>query len=328
MFMNTKQAVAVLSLFAAILLSSGPLMAQSGSNKRNMVYFIADGPSHGYGEHDHKAGTTLLARKLDKNHPHLKTKVYTNGWPGGVKPFARAAAVVMYCDGGGGHVAMGHLDQLDQLTEQGVGIVNLHYAVEIPKGKPGDQFLKSVGGYFETHYSVNPYWTVKADDLPDHPITNGVEPFQIYDEWYYHMRFRDGMKNLLPVLADLPPKDTLLGRGWKPGKDSTPHHGNKYVWNSVVKKKQPQVTAWASKGPNGQRGFGFTGGHYHRNWAHDQVRKLVLNAITWAAHAKIPSNGITSKTPTVKELEMNHNEDGSMNEKKVKKLIEKWNGSN
>ncbi len=324
--MNKRYAITFVFLFAAGLLTTGTLMAQSGASDRNMVYFIADGPSHGFGEHDHRAGTTLLARKLEKNHPNLNTKVYKNGWPDGVKPFARAASIVMYCDGGGGHVAMGHMDQLNQLTEQGVGIVNLHYAVEIPKGEPGNQFLKSVGGYFETHYSVNPYWTIKADDFPNHPITNGLQPFQVHDEWYYHMRFREGMKNILPILADRPPKETLLGRGWKPGKDSESHHGNKHVWNSLVKKKQPQVTAWASKGPNGQRGFGFTGGHYHKNWAHDQFRKLVLNAITWTAHAEIPSSGIPSKTPTVEELEMNQDEDGSYDEEKLRKQIRKWNG--
>ncbi len=325
-----KRLHVVFALILLFLMFSSPdvLVAQSGSSSRNMVYFIADGPSHGYGAHDHRAGTTLLARKLERNHPRLKTKVYKNGWPGGVKPFARAAAVVMYCDGGSGHVAMGHMQELDQLTEMGVGIVNLHYAVEIPKGKPGDQFLKSVGGYFEAHYSVNPHWTLSPQELPDHPITRGVEPFEIHDEWYYHMRFRKKMQNVTPILFDLPPKNTLLGRGWKPGKDSTSHHGNQHVYEAVVEKERPQVTAWASLGPNGQRGFGFTGGHFHKNWAHDQFRKLVLNAITWAAHAEIPSEGLTSDTPTVEELEMNHDENGSFNKEKLRGQIRKWNGQN
>jgi hypothetical protein len=33
--------------------------------------------------------------------------------------------------------------------------------------------------------------------------------------------------------------------------------------------------------PNGGRGFGFTGGHKHVNWADDNFRKVVLNGLLW-----------------------------------------------
>ena len=38
------------------------------------------------------------------------------------------------------------------------------------------------------------------------------------------------------------------------------------------------------------------------NWMNDDYRKLVLNAIVWAAHADVPSAGVLSKTPTEDEL--------------------------
>ena len=47
------------------------------------------------------------------------------------------------------------------------------------------------------------------DEFPEHPITRGVEPFEINDEWYYHMRFVDGMDGVTPILTDLPPRETL-----------------------------------------------------------------------------------------------------------------------
>ena len=31
----------------------------------------------------------------------------------------------------------------------------------------------------------------------------------IYDEWYFHMRFRDGMKGVLPILSAVPPASTM-----------------------------------------------------------------------------------------------------------------------
>ena len=60
--------------------------------------------------------------------------------------------------------------------------------------------------------------------------------------------------------------------------------------------------AWVYQRPDGGHGFGFTGGHSHWNWAHDDYRKLVLNAIAWVARLEVPADGVTSKTPTVEEL--------------------------
>ena len=42
------------------------------------------------------------------------------------------------------------------------------------------------------------------------------------------------------------------------------------------------------KAEDGGRGIGFVGGHYHRNWAIDDFRKLVLNSIVWLARADVP----------------------------------------
>ena len=47
--------------------------------------------------------------------------------------------------------------------------------------------------------------------------------------------------------------------------------------------------------PDGGRGFGFTGAHFHNNWANDDFRKLVLNAILWVAKADVPKGGVKSQ---------------------------------
>ncbi|MEZ6068029.1 MAG: hypothetical protein R3B90_20475 [Planctomycetaceae bacterium] len=52
------------------------------------------------------------------------------------------------------------------------------------------------GGYFEPHWSVNPHWTAKFENLPEHPITQGVGTIEVNDEWYYHMRFVDELKGV------------------------------------------------------------------------------------------------------------------------------------
>jgi type 1 glutamine amidotransferase len=53
--------------------------------------------------------------------------------------------------------------------------------------------------------------------------------------------------------------------------------------------------AWAAERENGGRGFGFTGGHFHRNWADDNFRRLVLNALVWVAHGEVPTGGVNSQ---------------------------------
>jgi len=52
---------------------------------------------------------------------------------------------------------------------------------------------------------------------------------------------------------------------------------------------------WAVERPDGGRGFGFTGGHFHVNWGNDQQRKTILNAFLWLAKAEAPQNGVEPK---------------------------------
>lgn len=63
--------------------------------------------------------------------------------------------------------------------------------------------------------------------------------------------------------------------------------------------------AWASERKNGQRGFGFTGGHFHWNWGNENFRRIVLNAIVWAAHGEVPSDGIQDQPISLEQLEEN-----------------------
>lgn len=298
-----------LSLFLLSLLISGGLLTaflpasalQSGSLSpasvpaRKRVVFVAGRCSHGAGEHEHKAGCLLLAKRLKEAVPSLDTEVFADGWPASSKAFDGAAAVVIYGDGGNGHLVLNHLEPVNALMKKGVGLVCIHYAVEVPKGPAGDYFLDWIGGYFETFWSVNPVWTATYERLPRHAITNGVKPFTINDEWYYHMRFRAQMDGVTPILTTVPPASTLERK-------DGPHEGNPAV---RAEAGQPQHTAWCRERPDGGRGFGITGGHYHRVWADDNVRKLVLNAIAWVAKADVPANGIGSSTPTQDEMGQN-----------------------
>lgn len=260
--------------------------------EKKKVIFMAGTPSHGYGAHEHHAGCLLLARSLEEASPDFETVVYQNGWPEDPAAFDDADTIVMYCDGGPRHPVNKHLDQVDRLAKKGVGIICLHYGVEVPKGASGEKLLNWIGGYFEEWWSVNPHWVADFKRLPKHPITNGVKPFAIDDEWYYHMRFREGMQGVTPILTAIPPASTLSR------KDGA-HSGNPHVRKEQGK---PQHMAWAFDRPDGGRGFGFTGGHYHWNWGDPNFRRLVLNAIAWTAGSDVPVNGIDDPTVYYEDL--------------------------
>jgi len=269
------------------------------------IVFLAGKPSHGYASHEHYAGCMLLAKSLEDASDNIETEVYKYDWPKEENWFEGVDAIVMYCDGGKGHPVNKHLDEIDKLAAKGVGIVCIHYGVEVPKGESGKMFLKWIGGYFETDWSVNPHWTAKFEKIPDHDITRGVKPFSMNDEWYYHMRFRTEMKGVTPILSAIPPATTL-------SRPDGPHSGNPHVRKTAGK---PQHVAWASENDGGGRGFGFTGGHFHWNWGDQNFRKLVLNAIVWTAKGEVPKNGMEDKSKTLNDLKDNQDYDPPKNYK-------------
>src|SRR5262249_47370497 len=136
------------ALCAALMLAT---LAAHAEDKKKIV-FVAGTPSHGPAQHEHNAGSLLLKKCLDKV-PGIETVAYTNGWPKDPNAFDGAAAIVLYMDGGPGHLAIqdNHLQQLNEAMKRGAGLACLHYAVEVPVHKGGMEFLNWIGGYFETN---------------------------------------------------------------------------------------------------------------------------------------------------------------------------------
>ena len=260
------------------------------------IVFLAGKPSHGYGAHEHYAGCRLLAQSLQDKLGYT-CEIVRAPYPDDDALLQDADAVVVYCDGGSGHLLIPVMERFDRLMKKGMGLACLHYGVEVPAGKPGDHFLDWIGGYFEMHWSVNPHWTADFKSFPDHAVCRGVKPFAINDEWYFHMRFRPNMQGVTPLLSAHPPESTMQ-RG------DGPHSGNPHV-RAAVARGEIQHVAWAAERPDSGRGFGFTGGHVHWNWGDDNFRRLVLNAIVWVAGDEVPTNGVGSDTPSRTQLEEN-----------------------
>src|SRR5687768_3577118 len=96
-----------LRLMLITLLALLPRIAFGADAEKKKVLFIAGGPSHGFGAHDHLSGCNLLANKLKEAKPGYDTLV-SQGWPKDEKQLDGVDAVVMYCDGGPRHLGIPH----------------------------------------------------------------------------------------------------------------------------------------------------------------------------------------------------------------------------
>ncbi|MBG29866.1 MAG: hypothetical protein CMI31_07680 [Opitutae bacterium] len=261
------------------------------------VVFISGKPSHGRMKHEHRAGNMILAKALNESKLKVECVLVPHyGYPKDESVFEGASTVVIFCTGHGGHVLNPKLKEFDALMKKGVGVVMIHWATEAVKGEPGNRFLQWMGGFCDLNWSVNPHWTPSFKAVK-HPIWNGVKPFSLNDEWYYHMRFVDKLKGVTPILTDLPPPETLRRRDGA-------RSGNPAVRKAVANGESQHV-AWAYERKDGGRGFGFTGGHEHKNWKDDNYRTIMLNAILWTAKVDIPEDGVPSSKLTDEDITAN-----------------------
>ena len=288
-----KNIIINLSVLAG-LLSGVPIEA---ADKKAKVVFISGKPSHGRLAHEHRAGNMILAKRLNESGLPIEAVLVPHyGYPKDESILKDADTIVIFCTGHGGHLLNPKLKEFDALMKKGMGVVMIHWATEAIKGDPGNKFIEWMGGFCDLNWSVNPHWTPKFK-AREHSIWNGVKPFSVNDEWYYHMRFVKDLKGVTPILTDVPLTKTLK-------RPDGARSGNPAVRKAVANGESQHV-AWAYERPDGARGFGFTGGHVHMNWQHDDNRKLMLNAILWTANVEIPKGGVPSKTPSKEEMHSN-----------------------
>lgn len=276
-------------LCSTILLGAGPTWAA-----RKSIVFLPGRQSHGWTGHAYAADCKLLAGILNKNVPGIEAVVIEGGWPKDTSVLETAAAIIIACDGNSLIGSESNWKALDAIADKGVGLGFLHYSLD-PGKRYGSYMLDWIGGYYEQHWSVNPHWRAEFKTLPSHPVTRGVEPFTASDEWYYHMRFREKMQGVTPILTAVPPDSTRQ-------RPDGPHSNNPTVRS---RKGMPEHVAWVYQRPDGGRGFGCTGGHTHWVYAQDDFRKLMLNTICWIAHVEVPADGVATTTPTAAEMEAN-----------------------
>lgn len=264
--------------------------------KPKKLVLIAGTPSHPPGMHEHNAGVQLFKKCLE-GVKGLEVSFILNGYPKDDTALDTADGIMVYADGGRGHplVQGERLKRINDLIAKGVGLFCCHFGVEVPKGDAGDRFRDWIGGCYEHEWSCNPMWKADFKELPKHPITRGVKPFAIHDEWYFNMRFRPEMKGVTPILSATPTDAT------RDGPYVYPKGPYKHIQDA---KGRIEHMMWCTERTDGGRGVGFTGGHFHKNWGDDNFRKAVLNALLWISKCEVPETGVESEL-TAEDLAKN-----------------------
>ena len=276
---------------------ASPASAEEDGKKKLVI--VAGKPSHPARMHEFNAGAELLQTCL-KDFPSVRAHIVKSGWPKDESIFDHADAVVFYMDGGKGHEVVQEgerrLKMVDQWAKRGVGLGFMHYGVEVVADQAGKQFKSWIAGHYEHMFSCNPIWEPSFSDFPSHPITRGVKPFTVKDEWYMNMRFiNDSPGNEPGMLGELKFTPILVAA------PSDAVRNGPYVYpkgpyaHIQANKGRAEAMMWAVERPDHGRGFGFTGGHFHDNWSNDQFRKVVLNACVWLTGAEVPSDGVASQ---------------------------------
>ncbi|MCA9130987.1 MAG: ThuA domain-containing protein [Planctomycetales bacterium] len=294
--MRTALRLCVIVAFSTLAIHHYPAMADDSQPKKLVI--IAGKPSHPPRMHEFNAGVQLLNKCL-KDFRGLQTEIVLNGWPADEGVFQDADAVVFYMDGGAKHEAVQEdgrrLKLISQWASEGVGIGCMHYGVEVVPDQAGKEFLAWIGGHYEHMFSCNPIWEPTFSQFPDHPVTRGVKPFSISDEWYFNMRFINDIagndsvqtseQKFVPILVAVPSAAVRSGPYVYP-KGPYPH--------IEANANRAETMMWTVERADGGRGFGFTGGHFHDNWSNDNFRKIILNAMVWLAKGEVPENGVAS----------------------------------
>lgn len=279
--------------------------------KKRVVFLTGDDSRHGSGSHEFYAGAMLLKHSLEQGEfgDQLVCEV-VNNWPNDSSVFNGADLIVHYYPGNKYHFMNEHHQLIDGLAKKGVSQMFIHYGID--PGQEAERSLKAwTGAVYKTDYSTNPTWKLKSE-LSKHPINNGVNNYTQADEWYVKMDFAkaphfgaEGDLQVGEVYSVMRgDRETLM----------------KVKKAAVALEKQVSesdtTVFWAKQRPDGGRGIGVTGGHFHRNWANDSFRKQALNAIVWGVRLPVPEFGVQSAVITDELINLHLDE----NKKGFKKI--------
>jgi type 1 glutamine amidotransferase len=283
--MNRREALITAAL------GTTALSAVAGE-KTTRIVIVAGPTNHPPGTHEIAASARLIKHGLDHlalESSRMDARIISD-WPADASMFNDVASFVFVGDLFPAAVMKDSDRMMADLAthmKRGCGIACLHYATGLEakhvKADGDHPLLHWLGGYFATrctHHAsiakVFPNATIKPAKVK-HEILNGWKPFTIHDEPYINNWFgKDGPAKGVTVLAtaDLPPE-----------------------------KPKAEPVAWAIERGDGGRGAGIVMPHFYRNWANDDLRTLLFNAMVWTAKLAVPAGGVAVTRPELKSFD-------------------------
>ncbi|HTQ98945.1 MAG TPA: ThuA domain-containing protein [Candidatus Acidoferrum sp.] len=280
----------IIIIIATLALTSSLAFAQSTPKH---IVFLSGPKDHGMiGRHDYEADLRVLKDAFDNasNVPKVKTSIFVGKAPP-AQEIADADVIVIESSSdrdanevhplfppdpstnhhGYDDATKAFLQGYDDLLKKGAGIVILHYANWAENWAARQYYLSWTGGLWVQIGSKNPVdqWTMQPVNTT-HPVLNGIKQWTYRDEVFSRFLLPEDYRRTNLIMAT-PQQDVN-------------HMGT-------------QVASWAYQRDEGGRAFVFGGVDFHDNMLIDVYRRFILNGIWWAAHGKVPNEGIDSQTP-------------------------------
>lgn len=251
-----------------------PLEVEAPQPGMTKIVLLAGSVSNKPGQHEYFAGCSVLMKCL-KQTPGVWPVMAAEGWPKNEAIFKGAKAVVSYMDAGEklAWLEPARWAQIKALMDEGAGLVCMHQSVEVPAAQ-ADEFKSWLGAVWQKDIGCRGHWDMTlAPAAAGHPVLTGVSTFDApKDGWLFNLHFAD--KGVTPLLTGKVPDDKARSTA-----DAKAHAG------------RDEVIAWAYERPSGARAIGFTGADLHSSWHIDSQRKMITNAILWAAKVEVPAGG-------------------------------------
>lgn len=253
----------------ALLVALAPMPGRAGE-KVTRILLIGKDRDHPYATHEYMTDCALLAACL-KQTPNVET-IVSNGWPKNAEMLKDVHAIVLYTRNGG-NVLFDPLNakQAEMLLKNGVGLTAIHWSTGA-EGAPGEPWLDALGGWFSTKFSKLNTTTTRLRQVdPKHPICRGWSEYDLRDEFYLELKFKEKATPILQVEIN----------------------------------KKVHTVAWTYERPDSKNGrsFGCVLGHFHSNFGEKPFRQALVNGILWTAHREVPEMGAPIAI-TPKDLEL------------------------
>ena len=223
------------------------------------VLFIGKEPDHPWGTHMYLHASKVLARCVELS-GNVETTVVSR-WPKDPNVLKDVDTIVVYSNPAAELLLGGpHRTEFKKLMDRGVGLVTIHWASTVRKenfDRLGPEWMKILGGTWISNVGLSTERSTLRRVAPQHPISRGWKTGPFRDEFYLHPKLGPGATPVLEVTA----------------------------------KGEPLVVGWSYERTNGGRSFATTLGHFYDNFVRDDFRRILVNAILWTAHRKVPDAG-------------------------------------